>query len=145
MVVRRGPIMAPPGRHLSGIRPCAQHPSFIQNRASGGFLRHFKITADEWKARNDLVMPSHASAERGGGKIVYPSALRKRMDHGDEPSDPRLGLRQRDPMSSPSCSRLQRPKLVRHEEPPVPVRAANMKMLRRLVIFQVDAAGLIPP
>ena len=55
------------------------------------------------------------------------------------------GLRQRDPMSSPSCSRLQRPKLVRHEEPPVPVRAANMKMLRRLVIFQVDAAGLIPP
>jgi hypothetical protein len=54
-------------------------------------LEAFKITTDEWKATNDLVMPSHASAERGGGKIVYLSDLRKRMDHGDEPSDPRPG------------------------------------------------------
>jgi hypothetical protein len=37
-----------------------------------------------------LVVPSHASAERGGGKIVYLDP-RKRMDHGDEPSDPRPG------------------------------------------------------
>ncbi len=54
-------------------------------------LEAFKITMDEWKATNDLVMPSHTSAERGGGKVVYLSDLRKRMDHGDEPSDPRPG------------------------------------------------------
>jgi hypothetical protein len=81
-------------------------------------LEAFKITTDEWKATNDLVMPSHASAERGGGKIVYLSDLRKRMDHGDEPSDPGPELRQRDPMSLVSCKRSPRPKLVRHEKPP---------------------------
>jgi hypothetical protein len=36
----------------------------------------------------DLVMPARASTERGGGKIVYLSELRKRMDHGDEPTHP---------------------------------------------------------
>ncbi len=54
-------------------------------------LEAFKITTDEWKATNDLLMPSHASAERGDGKIVYLSELRTRIDHGDEPSDPRPG------------------------------------------------------
>jgi hypothetical protein len=51
------------------------------------------------------------------------------------------GLRQHDPVSLPSCRQSPRLKLVQHEKPPVPVRAANMKMLRRLVIFQVDASN----
>jgi hypothetical protein len=38
-----------------------------------------------------LVTPLHACLEQGGGKIVYLSDLRKRMDHSDEPSDPRPG------------------------------------------------------
>jgi hypothetical protein len=54
-------------------------------------LEAFKIATDEWKATKGLVTPSVASAERGGGKIVYLSDIRKRMDHGDEPSDPRPG------------------------------------------------------
>jgi nicotinamidase-related amidase len=39
------------------------------------------------EATKDLVTPSHASAEHGGGKIVYLSDLRRRMDHVDEPSE----------------------------------------------------------
>ena len=90
-VVRRSPIMAPPGRHLNGIlamlATCESHPQPGLRRV----LEAFKITTDEWKVTNDLAMSSHPSAERGGGKIVYLSDLRKRMDHGDEPSDPRPG------------------------------------------------------
>jgi hypothetical protein len=55
----------------------------------GRVLEALKITTAEWKATN--VMPSHASAERGASKIVYLSDLRKRADHGDEPSDPPPG------------------------------------------------------
>lgn len=54
-------------------------------------LEAFKITTDEWKATKDLVTPSHAPAEHGGGKIVDLSDFRRRLDHGDEPSDPRPG------------------------------------------------------
>jgi len=104
--------MAPPGRHLNGIlamhATCEFHPQPGLRRV----LEAFKITTDEWKVTNDLAMSSRPSAERGGGKIVYLSDLRKRMDHGDEQIlGP--GLRQRDPVSLPSCRRLLRPKLVR--------------------------------
>lgn len=51
-------------------------------------LDALKITTAEWKATNDLVMPSHGSAESEGGNIVFLSDLRKRMDHSDEPTDP---------------------------------------------------------
>jgi hypothetical protein len=82
--------MAPPGRRLRDriMRvTCDFHPEPGLRR----ILEAFKITADEWKATNDLVMPSHASAGRGGGKIIYLSDLQKRGHHGDEPSDPRPG------------------------------------------------------
>lgn len=41
-----------------------------------------KITRAEWKA-NGL-----AFAEPEGGNILFLSNLRKRIDHGDEPTDP---------------------------------------------------------
>lgn len=50
-------------------------------------LEALKITTAEWKTK-DLAMPPRAPTERGSGKIVYLSELRKRMDHGDEPTDP---------------------------------------------------------
>jgi hypothetical protein len=83
--------MAPPGRRLNGIlamhATCEFHPRPGLRRA----LEAFKITTDEWKATNDLMMPPPLSAERGGCEIVYLSDLRKRMEHGDGPSDPRPG------------------------------------------------------
>jgi len=49
------------------------------------------------------------------------------------------GLRQRDPVSLPSCRRLPRPKLVRQVAAGAR-KSRRMKMLRRLAMFQVDAA-----
>jgi hypothetical protein len=51
-------------------------------------LEALKITTAEWKATKDPVMPSHASAEPDGCNIVFLSDLRKRRDHGDDPTDP---------------------------------------------------------
>jgi hypothetical protein len=83
--------MAPPGRHVNGILAMRATCDFYLQPGLRRVLEAFKITTDEWKATRDLVTPSHASAQHGGGKIVYLSDVRQRMDQGDEPSDPRPG------------------------------------------------------
>jgi hypothetical protein len=79
--------MAPPGRHLNGMQAMQVTSEFRTQPGLRRVLEALKITTDELKTK-DLVMPSHASTERGGGKIVYLSEVRKRMDHGDQPTDP---------------------------------------------------------
>jgi len=83
--------MAPPGRHLNGILAMRATCDFHLEPGLRRVLEAVKITTDEWKATMDWVTPLHASVEHGGGKIVYLSDLRKRMDHSDKPSDPRPG------------------------------------------------------
>jgi hypothetical protein len=83
--------MAPPGRHLNGVLAMRATCKFHLQPGLRRVLEAIKITTDEWNTTNDLMMPLHPSAERGGGKIVYLSDLRKRRDHGNEPSDPRPG------------------------------------------------------
>lgn len=73
-------------------------------------LEAFKITTDEWNETNDLAMPSHATVEHAGGKIVYLSDLRKRMDRGDGPSDPRPGAVAARPYDHPHVLLLRLPK-----------------------------------
>ena len=83
--------MAPPGQTFGRDRAMRATCEFHPEPGLRRILEAFKITTDEWKTTNDLVMPSPASAECGGCKIVYLSDLRKRMDRRDGPSDPRPG------------------------------------------------------
>ena len=110
--------MAPPGRHLNGVLAMRATCKFHLRPGLRRVLGAFKITTDEWKAPIDLVMPLHPSAERGGGEIVYLSDLRKRVDQGDEPSDPRPGAAAARPYELSFVQAVATAEACAHEEPP---------------------------